>query len=293
WIKFLKKHHFYVGLSIDGPRELHDIYRKTHSGKSTFNNVYNTAKRLRQAKIPFAALCVVNRSNALHPKEVYRFLVDQIGAQRVQFTPAVEPQVFKEMAPALIDPTNIPRQNHSRAHPDHPLSIVTPWSVDPNHYGSFLCDVWDEWIATDIGRVHVNIFETAIAQSAGMPAQMCTQSETCGKAVAVEHNGDVFSCDHFVYKEYHVGNILHTHLGNIAFSPAQQNFGMNKRNSLPTQCKTCDYLRLCWGECPKNRLIRTEQGEVGLNYLCSGLYHFYEHIGPDVIRILKTLGHIE
>lgn len=292
WINFLKEHQFHVGLSVDGPRELHDHYRKTRNGKPTFDYVMTAAKKLAAAHIPFAALCVVNRINAKHPKEVYRFLADELGTWRVQFNPAVEPRSFKQNAPGKMDFSSAPIQDSERAKPVHPLSVVTDWSVDPDDYGFFLSGVWDEWLATDFGRVHVNLFETAIAQAAGMPAQTCTQAEFCGKGLAVEHDGDVFSCDHFVYSEYRLGNIADQHLGDMAFSAEQEKFGMDKRDTLPMQCKQCDYLSLCWGECPKNRLIRTKDGEPGLNYLCSGLYHFYDHIGPDVIRILKHLGHL-
>jgi uncharacterized protein len=292
WIAFLKENNFHVGLSIDGPRELHNTYRKTRNGKSTFDYVVSAARKLSDAEIPFAALCVVNRVNAKHPKEVYRFLVDELGTWRVQFNPAVEPTSFKQSAPGKLDNSNAPLQDTPRAKPGHALSVVTPWSVDPDDYGAFLSGVWDEWLATDFGRIHVNLFETAIAQAAGMPAQTCTQAEFCGKGLAVEHDGEVYSCDHFVYPEYRIGNIHTTHLGDLAFSAVQKEFGMNKRNSLPKQCQDCDYLKLCWGECPKNRLIKTRDGEPGLSYLCSGLFHFYQHIGPDVIRILRQLGHL-
>ena len=292
WIRFLKKNDFLVGLSIDGPQSIHDIYRKARNGKPTFDMVMAAANKLRDAEIPFAALCVVNRSNAKHPKEVYRFLADELGTWRIQFNPAVEPKSFKQAAPGKMDVSSAPFQDTPRAKPGHPLSIVTDWSVDPDDYGSFLSDVWDEWLATDFGRIHVNLFETAIAQAAGMPAQTCTQAEFCGKGLAVEHDGEVYSCDHFVYPEYRLGNIKDVHLGDMAFSAAQEKFGMDKRESLPKQCLRCDYLTLCWGECPKNRLIKTRDGEPGLNYLCSGLFRFYEHIGPDMIRILKHLEYL-
>jgi uncharacterized protein len=292
WVQFLKANRFHVGLSIDGPQALHDRYRKTKNGKPTFERVMQAARRLADAQVSFAALCVVNRHNAKHPKEVYRFLADELGTWRVQFNPAVEPRVFKEEAPALQNVALAPMQDSARAKPGHPLSVVTDWSVDPDDYGYFLSGVWDEWLATDYGRIHVNLFETAIAQAAGMPAQTCTQAEFCGKGLAVEHNGEVFSCDHFVYPQYRIGNIHDTHLGDLAFSAVQERFGMDKCDTLPRQCRDCDYLKLCWGECPKNRLIRTRAGEPGLNYLCSGLYRFYEHIGPDVIRILKHLGYL-
>ena len=290
WANFLKQNNFLVGLSVDGPRELHDFYRKSRNGKPTFDYVVNAAKLLHQTGVPFAALCVVNRQNSKHGKAVYRFLVDKIAATRVQFTPAVEPRIFKESAPAKMNFAMAPMQNTERTRPGHPMAIVTDWSVDADDYGQFLCDVWDEWLAHDFGRIHVNLFETAVAQSAGMPAQMCTQAEFCGKALAVEHNGDVYSCDHFVYPEYRIGNIKSTHLGDLAFSETQVKFGMDKRNTLPKQCKECAYLKLCWGECPKNRLIKSRDGETGLNYLCSGLLRFYKHIDADMVRILQHLG---
>jgi uncharacterized protein len=292
WAIFLKRHHFLVGLSIDGPQELHDFYRKTRNGKPTFEYVLNASKLLRQYEIPFAALCVVNRQNAKQGKVVYRFLVDEIGATRVQFNPAVEPRVFKEQAPRKLDFSNAPIQDSPSSKPSHPLSIVTDWSVDADDYGQFLCDSWDEWLATDFGRVHVNLFETAVAQAAGMGAQTCTQAEFCGKGLAVEHDGQVYSCDHFVYPAYRIGNINDIHLGDLAFSVTQEKFGMDKGNTLPKQCRECDYIKMCWGECPKNRLIKTKDGEIGLNYLCSGLLHFYKHIDFDLVRILRHLGYL-
>jgi len=292
WIEFLKQNHFLVGLSIDGPQDLHDVCRKTRAGNPTFEYVLKAAKLLREADVPFAVLCVVNRANAKHGKRVYRFLVDELGAKRVQFNPAVEPKHFKEEAPSKADFSHAPMQDAPSAKPGHPLSIVTEWSVDPDEYGQFLCDVWDDWLATDFGKIHVNLFETAVAQAAGMPAQTCTQAEFCGKGLAVEHDGEVYSCDHFVYPQYRIGNINETHLGDLAFSATQEKFGMDKRNTLPKQCKECDYLKMCWGECPKNRLIRTKEGETGLNYLCSGLLKFYKHIDPDLVRILKHLGYL-
>lgn len=292
WVAFLKKRHFHVGLSIDGPRELHDYYRKTRNGKATFDYVMAAAKKLAKAEVPFAALCVVNRQNAKQPEAVYRFLTEELGTWRIQFNPAVEPRSFKQSAPGKMDFSSAPMQDSERAKPGHPLSVVTDWSVDPDEYGHFLSVVWDEWLKKDFGRIHVNLFETAIAQAAGLPAQTCTQAEFCGKGLAVEHDGEVYSCDHFVYPEYRLGNIAEMHLGDMAFSVEQEKFGMDKRDTLPKQCRQCDYLKLCWGECPKNRLIKTKDGETQLNYLCSGLYHFYEHIGPDVIRILKHLGRL-
>jgi len=290
WFEFLKANDFYVGLSIDGPREIHDSFRKTKSGKPTFDYVFAAARKLVEKQIPFAALCVVNRVNARHPREVYRFLADELGTWRIQFNPAVEPADFRAQSPRSH--ATSPLQDTPRARPGHPLSIVTDWSVDPDDYGRFLSAVWDEWLAHDFGRIHVNLFETAIAQAAGLPAQTCTQAEFCGKGVAVEHNGDVYSCDHFVYPDYRLGNLMEVHLGDLAFSTRQERFGLAKQKTLPRQCRECDYLRLCWGECPKNRIIRSRDGEPGLNYLCSGLYRFYKHIDGDVVEILRKLGYL-
>ncbi len=269
WVAFLKKHSFHAGLSIDGSRELHDYYRKTRNGKPTFDYVLSAAKKLAKAEVPFAALCVVNRQNAKQPEAVYRFLTEELGTWRIQFNPAVEPRTFKQSAPGKMDFSSAPIQDSERAKPGHPLSVVTDWSVDPDDYGHFLSVVWDEWLKKDFGRIHVNLFETAIAQAAGMPAQTCTQAEFCGKGLAVEHDGEVYSCDHFVYPEYRLGNIADKHLGDMAFSAEQERFGMDKRDTLPKQCRQCDYLQLCWGECPKNRLIKTKDGETQLNYMCS------------------------
>jgi radical SAM protein with 4Fe4S-binding SPASM domain len=164
-----------------------------------------------------------------------------------------------------MDCSSAPIQDSERAKPGHPLSVVTDWSVDPDEYGQFLSVVWDEWLKKDFGRIHVNLFETAIAQAAGLPAQTCTQAEFCGKGLAVEHDGEVYSCDHFVYPEYRLGNIAETHLGDMAFSADQEKFGMDKRDTLPKQCRECDYLQLCWGECPKNRLIKTKDGGLSVD----------------------------
>jgi uncharacterized protein len=167
--------------------------------------------------------------------------------------------------------------------------VVTDWSVDPEDWGRFLCKVWDDWYARDFGKVHVDLFETAVAQSLGLPSQRCITAEFCGKGLAVEHNGDVFSCDHYVYPEYRVGNIATTHLGEMAYGEAAKNFGFAKRDTLPAYCRECAHLNLCWGECPKNRLVRTPTGEPGLNYLCPGLKTFYAHIQRDMPEILRRV----
>lgn len=289
WIAFLKVHGFMVGLSIDGPRDLHDKYRYTKGGQPTFDRVMQAANLLRNAEIPFAALCVVNRDVARHPVEVYRFLADELGTQRIQFTPCVETTDFRAVAPALTAAPSQPVIGSAQATPGARDSIVTEWSVDPGDYGTFLCTVWDEWFRRDFGRIHVNLFESAIAQSLGMPAQTCVSSPICGKALALEQDGSVYSCDHFVYPEFRLGNIADTHLGDMAFSQKQVRFGLGKSDSLPSECRRCKFLTLCNGECPKNRIVRTPDGEAGLNYLCAALKRFYGAVTRDMPEIRRRL----
>ena len=289
WAAFLKQHGFLVGLSLDGPRELHDLYRVNKGGAPTFDKVFAVAKLLKKYGVAFNALCVVNRENAKRPLEVYRFLSQDLGTHRVQFTPCVESRQFDETAPALTAASAMPTVGSSAARPGNPDSIVTDWSVDPDEWGGFLCRVWDDWLRHDLGKIHVNLFETAVVQSMGMPAQTCTQAPICGKALALEHNGDVYSCDHFVYPQYKLGNIAEQHEGNMALSQPQVKFGFAKRDALPRYCQTCKHLNLCWGECPKNRIVRTPEGEAGLNYLCPGWKRFYSHIARDIPTILRKM----
>lgn len=289
WAQFLNRHGFHVGLSLDGPRDLHDMYRPTKGGAPTFDKVMRAAALLARHDVAFAMLCVVNRDVARRPLDVWRVLTNIPGSYRVQFTPCVEPRTFKQCAPALADAA-APAVCSERTRPEHPLSVVTDWSVDARDYGEFLCATWREWLAHDFGRVHVNVFETAVAQSLGLPAQMCTSAPICGKALALEHDGSLFSCDHFVYPEYRLGNIRETHEGDLAFSKQQVSFGLAKRDTLPAYCRRCEQLSLCWGECPKNRLLRTPDGEPGLNYLCEGLKRFYSQVQQDMPIIRQRLG---
>lgn len=289
WIAFLAEHAFVVGLSIDGPRELHDRYRVTRGGAPTFDRVLRAARLLTDANIRWAALCVVNRDVARRPEAVYRFLTRETGTWRIQFTPCVETRSFAERAPGRTPPSSMPLVGTPRARPGHPLSVVTDWSVDPVDYGDFLCAAWDLWLANDLGRVHVNVFENAIAQALGLPAQMCVTAPICGKALALEHDGSLYACDHYVYPEYRLGDIATTHAGDLAFSPPQVDFGLAKRDRLPAYCRSCEYLSLCWGECPKNRLVRAPDGEPGLNYLCQGLQMFYARVRRDLPAIRRRL----
>ncbi len=281
WAQFLKQHNFLVGLSCDGPRSLHDLYRVNKGGEPTFDRVLAAARLLKKHRIPFNALCVVNRESAKRPLDVYRFLTRELGTHRIQFIPCVEPRTFEQSAPQPGGPT----VGTPQSRPGHPDSIVTDWSVDPLDWGNFLCRVWDDWVRRDSGRVFVNLFETAVAQSIGLPAQVCTQAEFCGKAMVLEHDGDVFSCDHFVYPAYRLGNISRSHEAELTLSPQQVSFGMAKRDRLPRYCRACEHVKLCWGECPRNRLVRAPDGEPGLNYLCPGLKLFYSHIRDGVTTL--------
>lgn len=289
WCEFLKQHNFLVGLSIDGPRELHDHYRVTKSGKPTFDKVMAAAHTLREHQVPFNALTVVNRLNAQYPLEVYRFLTQELGATYIQFTPCVEANDFKSTAPQFWNENMRPRIGSELSKPGHPMSVVTDWSVNPDDWGNFLKVVFEEWINNDLGKVLVNLFETALAQIMGMPSQLCVTAEFCGKALAIEHDGSVYSCDHFVYPEYKIGNIKENQLNHMAFSIRQEGFGMSKRDSLPDYCLNCRHLKLCWGECPKNRLIKTPSGDIGLNYLCSGLQLFFDYASPILIGLAKVI----
>ncbi len=289
WCQFLKKHNFLVGLSIDGPRELHDKYRKTRSGKPTFDLVMSAVDKLKKHGVRFNALVAVNRHNAQYPLEVYRFLTQELGVTRIQFTPVVEANNFQTTAPQFWSEQMIPTQNSELAKPGHPMSVVTDWSVDPEEWGRFLIATFEEWLNNDLGRVLVNLFETAVAQVMGQPSQLCVTAEFCGKGLAIEHNGDVFSCDHYVYPEYKLANIKEHSLSDMAFSTRQYTFGMAKRDSLPNYCTQCAYLSYCWGECPKNRLIKTNDGEAGLNYLCSGIKMFFDYSLPMLVGLAQIL----
>jgi uncharacterized protein len=292
WAQFLKEHRFLVGLSIDGPRDIHDECRVTKKGAATFDTVCSAAKTLRRTGVRFNTLTCVHRFNASRPLDVYRFLRRELGATYIQFIPIVEIKGFERIAPQTWDPSHLPVLGSPQAHPDHADSVVTAWSVDPDEYGRFLCEVWDEWLSRDAGKVLVNFCETLVAQRMGLPSQICIHSEVCGKGVAIEHDGSVYACDHYVYPAYRLGNVRERSLGDMVFSPQQVKFGYAKSETLPAYCRRCEFLRDCWGECPKNRLLRTPDGESGLNYLCAGLKRFFAHAGPAASRMASRLRSI-
>jgi uncharacterized protein len=276
-------------LSIDGPREIHDYYRVTKGGQPTFDKVFAAAKLLQRHGVPFNTLTCVHRFSGRRPLDVYRFLRQELGSTYIQFIPIVEFKNFRHAAPQTWDATTLPKDGEPEARPGHPNSIVTDWSVDPEDWGYFLCRVFDRWRDRDLGKVMVNHFETLVAQHLGMPSQMCIYSETCGRAVAVENDGGVYACDHYVYPEYRIGNLKNGRLDKMVFSETQKNFGRAKSKTLPRFCRQCDFLTDCWGECPKNRIIRTADGEPGLNYLCRGFKKFFAHAIPEIERIVAQL----
>ncbi|HTY89382.1 MAG TPA: anaerobic sulfatase maturase [Candidatus Acidoferrum sp.] len=289
WCAFLKEHRFLVGLSIDGPRELHDRYRVTKGGKPTFDKVFHAAKLLHQYQVPFNTLTCVNRYNAKHPVDVYRFLRSEVASTYMQFIPIVEYQGFEKTAPHKWNHAALPRDGDPEARPGHPNSIVTDWSVDPDDWGDFLIRIFDRWRQKDVGKILVNHFETLVSQHLGLGAQVCIYSEFCGKGVALEHDGSVYSCDHYVYPEYRLGHLQDRALDTQVFSRPQVQFGYAKNETLPKYCRQCPYLSDCWGECPKNRIIRTPDGDPGLNYLCRGFKKYFAHAIPEVEKICAAL----
>ncbi|HUI67068.1 MAG TPA: anaerobic sulfatase maturase [Nitrospirota bacterium] len=290
WCRFLRDENFLVGLSIDGPEYLHDVHRRDRSGKGSFDRVLRAARLLKKYKINFETLSCVNRMTGKHPLKVYRFLRDEIGSTRMQFIPIVEPVGFRQVAPQRWDQRLMPLLGVPESRPGNPGSIVEEWSVDPDDWGDFLCTVFDEWRRHDLGKIYVNYFEAAVETWMGHVSPLCTQSPLCGKGMALERDGSVYACDHYVYPEYRAGNILERTLGEMAYSELQERFGKAKEGSLPAYCRKCEYQFTCFGECPKNRFIRTPDGEAGLNCLCSGWKKFFSHIDEPVQRIVRSLG---
>jgi uncharacterized protein len=283
WGAFLKQHNFLVGLSIDGPRELHDTYRVDKGGKPTFDKVMAGLAVLKKHGVEFNTLTVVNRRNARYPLDVYRFL-KEVGSGFIQFIPLVE-----RAAPPSHNPHHLDLAAPPQIHDGTDDAPVTRWSVKAEHYGTFLTTIFDEWVRHDIGRVFVQLFDTALVNWIGGPPTMCVFSETCGSALALEHNGDLYSCDHYVYPEYRLGNILNQSIGDMVRSERQQAFGTAKRDSLPGYCRRCEFRFACHGECPKHRFMTTPDGEPGLNYLCPAYKHFFRHIDPAMQAMVRLI----
>ena len=267
WCEFFAQNHWLVGISIDGPQPDHDHYRLTAAGKPSWKKVMQGVKLLKKHGVEWNAMAVVNAYNANHPLEFYRFFKEN-GCQFLQFTPIVERLTRHEDGRTLA----------SLADKDEiPLSEA---SVTPEQWGYFLCAIFDEWIRKDVGKIFVEIFDCTLANWMGVSPGICAYSKECGHAGVMEHNGDVYSCDHFVFPEYKLGNIRDHSLIDMLYGEQQQEFSRLKHSSLPRQCKECDMEFACHGECPKNRFMKGKYGDSGLNYLCPGYYHYYQHVAP-------------
>jgi uncharacterized protein len=280
WCRFLHDNRFLVGLSVDGPCALHDLYRKDRKGMPTSGSVVHASKLLRKHRVEFNTLTVINRENARQPLQVYRFLRNIIRSRYMQFIPCVEPKGFEHIPPQGWDAGDLPSIGDPGARPGTGRSMVTEWSVDPGDYGSFMIAIFDEWVQKDVGRVFVINFEVALGAWLGLPPAACTFAEHCGTALAVEHDGGVYSCDHYVYPEHRLGRIQETDLVEMVSSDRQVRFGREKADGLPARCRECEVLFACRGECPRNRFLRDPGGGAGLNYLCDGLRQFLLHIDP-------------
>lgn len=268
WCRFFKDNGWLVGVSIDGPREYHDAYRQKANGQGSFDDVMRGIELLNKHDVEWNAMAVVNNLIAARPHEFYQFF-KSIDCRFIQFAPIVERISSKGLATA-----------------DEDASLAS-FSVTPEAWGNFLCAIFDEWVRKDVGTFFIQIFDATLANTVGVEPGLCTLGRTCGHAAVIEHNGDLYSCDHFVFPEYRIGNIRNRSIFEMMDSPVQRRFGNAKFDTLPGQCRRCKWLRLCNGECPKNRFAISEDGEPGLNYLCNGFRHFFEHTAP-AMEFMKT-----
>lgn len=285
WAAFFKQHGYLVGLSLDGPRELHDAYRIDKQGRGSFDAVIRGWNILRSHDVDTNILCTVNAANQDHPLEVYRFFRDELQAQYIQLIPIVERATEHTVAFA-----NKGWGGHRGT--DRPLyrqegSLVTDRTVSAEGFGAFLIGVFDEWIQRDVGKVFVTTFDVALGSWLGQH-NACIVAPTCGAALTMEHNGDVYSCDHYVEPGHRLGNVKETTLARLVTSEQQRRFGQAKFDTLPRDCRECPVLFACYGECPRNRFIETPDGEAGLNYLCAGYKAFFLHI-DQAMRTMTDL----
>ena len=275
WCEFFKENNFLVGVSIDGPQEFHDEYRRTRSGKPSFQKVMNGIQLLNKHGVEWNALAVINDFNADYPLEFYHFFKD-IHCKYIQFTPIVERIVNRTdgltLAPGMQD-----------------QGKLADFSITADQWGNFLCTIFDEWVRKDVGNYYIQLFDATLANWAGVAPGICDMAKECGHAAVMEFNGDVYCCDHFVYPEYKLGNLHQKTLTEMLYSKRQKDFGEMKYKSLPRQCKECEFLFACHGECPKNRFLKDKYGEFGLNYLCKGYYRFFKHVAPYMDFMKKEL----
>jgi len=285
WCEFFKQHSFLVGLSVDGPKQTHDTYRVDKGGQGSFDQVMRGWELLKKHSVDFNILCTVHAANVEHPLKVYRFFRDVLKAEFIQFIPIVE-RVNADLLPIAnlgwgkrgANPRPLYLQSGNK---------VTDRSVRPEQLGQFLIEIFEEWVRHDVGAVYVQMFDTALGAHVGQYS-LCIFSPTCGNALALEHNGDLYSCDHFVEPDFKLGNIRDEHMADLVVSEKQRSFGSSKQTTLPTYCQNCDVRFACNGGCPKDRFIATPDGEPGLNYLCAGYKRFFEHIDQPM-RIMAGL----
>jgi uncharacterized protein len=279
WCRFFSRNRFLLGISIDGPRHIHDKHRLNRNGRPSFDQVMQAIRLLKKHRIDFNTLTVVHHDNSGSALEIYNFL-KEAGSGYMQFIPIVERSA-----------TGKGRDGLTLVSPDFEgVANVTEWSVEPLQYGRFLSVIFDEWVRNDVGRIFVQHFDVALEMWLGLPASICVFGHTCGQATIIEHNGDVYSCDHFVYPENNLGNLSRTSLVEMLVSDNQRKFGNDKRDSLPASCRSCEVLFACNGECPKHRFIKTEGEPYAQNYLCAGYRYFFNHIDPYMRYMANEYG---
>lgn len=275
WARFFHDQGWLIGVSLDGPEAYHDAFRRTRGGGPSFRNVIRGIDILNRHAVEWNALAVANRLNGDHPLSFYRFFKN-IGCRYIQVTPVVERLAHHDdgrQLASLVDEGQL-----------------APFSIRPKQWGNFLCTIFDEWVRHDVSMFFINIFDATLANWVGVAPGLCTMAKHCGHAGVMEHNGDVYSCDHFVFPEYKLGNIHEQSLVEMMYSERQRRFGRAKADSLPTQCRECQWLNACHGECPRNRFIRTANGEPGLNYLCEGYRQYFSHVVPYMDVMKRLLG---
>lgn len=275
WCEFFKENNWLVGISIDGPQEFHDEYRKNRSGRPSFAKVMQGIRLLNKHGVEWNAMAVVNDYNADYPLEFYHFF-KEIGCRYIQFAPIVERLSKHEDGRYLATPLQ-------------PGEQLADFSVSPEQWGNFLCTLFDEWVRNDVGQIFIQLFDSTLANWVGEQPGVCSMAKTCGHAGVMEFNGDVYACDHYVFPEFKLGNIYQQTLVEMMYSERQMEFGQMKQKSLPSQCRACEFLFACNGECPKNRFVTTASGEPGLNYLCKGYHRFFKHVAPYMDYMKKEL----
>lgn len=275
WCEFFKENNWLVGISIDGPQEFHDEYRKNRSGRPSFAKVMQGIRLLNKHGVEWNAMAVVNDYNADYPLEFYHFF-KEIDCRYIQFAPIVERLSKHEDGRYLATPLQ-------------PGEQLADFSVSPEQWGNFLCTLFDEWVRNDVGQIFIQLFDSTLANWVGEQPGVCSMAKTCGHAGVMEFNGDVYACDHYVFPEFKLGNIYQQTLVEMMYSERQMEFGQMKQKSLPAQCRACEFLFACNGECPKNRFATTASGEPGLNYLCKGYHRFFKHVAPYMDYMKKEL----